>query len=264
MTSNVKRIQVNGLNFAVTDQGDAGATAVVLLHGFPNNKNMWGKQIPPLLEAGYRVVAPDLRGALGGESYSPQEPEAYHIEKDIVKDVAGILDALNIKKAHIVGHDWGSPVAWAFAALYPERTLKLVAITVGHPSGMMKGEHRGAQKQKSWYVLMLNIPGDGEKAMTSGTMFDGLQSEEAQAMDGPMFQELGMIEAMQKPGAVTAAINWYRANANVSLFLTGAMFECPLVTCDTLQIFFSGDSTFCTEGQAKSSGQYVKSPGTFQ
>ena len=57
---------------------------------------------------------------------------------------------------------------------------------------------------------MLNIPEDGEKAMTSGTMFDGLQTEEAQAMDGPMFQELGMIEAMQTPGAVTAAINWYR------------------------------------------------------
>lgn len=51
MTTNVKRLQVNGLNFAVTDQGDAGATAVVLLHGFPNNKNMWGKQVgPPELE----------------------------------------------------------------------------------------------------------------------------------------------------------------------------------------------------------------------
>lgn len=60
------------------------------------------------------------------------------------------------------------------------------------------------------YFLVLSIPGEGEKAVTSGTLFDGLQSEEALALDGPMFQELGMIEAMQKPGAVTAAINWYR------------------------------------------------------
>ena len=65
---------------------------------------------------------------------------------------AGILDALNIKKAHIVGHDWGSAVAWAFAGLYPERTLQLVGISVGHPSGYQKGEHRGAQKEKSWCV----------------------------------------------------------------------------------------------------------------
>ena len=65
---------------------------------------------------------------------------------------AGILDALNINKAHIVGHDWGSAVAWAFAGLYPERTFQLVGISVGHPSGYQKGEHRGAQKETSWCV----------------------------------------------------------------------------------------------------------------
>lgn len=74
-------------------------------------------------------------------------PDKYTLGAD-----AGILDALNIKKAHIVGHDWGAAVAWAFAALYPQRTLKLVAISAGHPSGLMKGAHRGAQKQKSWCV----------------------------------------------------------------------------------------------------------------
>ena len=63
------------------------------------------------------------------------------------------MDELHIKKAHIVGHDWGSAVAWAFAGIYPDRTLQLVGISVGHPANYMQGEHRGAQKQKSWYVL---------------------------------------------------------------------------------------------------------------
>lgn len=60
------------------------------------------------------------------------------------------MDALNIQKAHIIGHDWGAATAWAFAGLYPDRTLDLIAISVGHPTGYMSGNHIGMQKQKSW------------------------------------------------------------------------------------------------------------------
>lgn len=63
---------------------------------------------------------------------------------------AGIMDALGIKKAHIVGHDWGAALAWAFAALCPERTLQLVAISVGHGSAIFSGDHQGKQRQLSW------------------------------------------------------------------------------------------------------------------
>ena len=65
------------------------------------------------------------------------------------------MDALGIKKAHIIGHDWGSAVAWAFAALYPDRTLDLISISVGHPSNYMSGDHLGDQKQKSWWAVYL-------------------------------------------------------------------------------------------------------------
>ncbi len=64
---------------------------------------------------------------------------------------AGIMDALDIDKAHIVGHDWGSSLAWAFAALYPDRTLQLVAMSVGNPNGYFKVNHANEQKLKSWY-----------------------------------------------------------------------------------------------------------------
>ena len=73
------------------------------------------------------------------------------------------MDALDIEKAYIVGHDWGSQLAWAFAGIYPDRTLKLVAISVGHPSGYMKGDHRGEQKQKSWY-----FPDMGAESLKEG------------------------------------------------------------------------------------------------
>ena len=74
-----------------------------------------------------------------------------HYLANICLSGTGILDALNIKKAHIVGHDWGSSVAWAFAGIFPQRTIQLITMSTGHPAGYLKGEHRGAQKQKSWY-----------------------------------------------------------------------------------------------------------------
>ena len=78
------------------------------------------------------------------------------------------MDALDIEKAYIVGHDWGSQLAWAFAGMYPDRTLKLVAISVGHPSGYMKGDHRGEQKQKSWYIPGLQGGEGGWERMVGG------------------------------------------------------------------------------------------------
>ena len=64
------------------------------------------------------------------------------------------MDALDIDKAHIVGHDWGSSLAWAFAGLYPDRTLQLVAMSVGNPNGYFKGDHANEQKLKSWYITL--------------------------------------------------------------------------------------------------------------
>ena len=107
-----KQIETNGLRFHVAEEGTG--PAVLLLHGFPDSSSLWRYQIPALVQAGFRVIAPDLRGF--GESDKPAETEAYELSV-IVNDVVGLLDALQIQSAHVVCHDWGAIVGWLLAAV---------------------------------------------------------------------------------------------------------------------------------------------------
>jgi pimeloyl-ACP methyl ester carboxylesterase len=151
-------LTVNGLALYVVDEGHG--TPVILLHGFPDTSHLWRHQIPALVDAGYRVIAPDLRGR--GRSDKPERVEDYKLSA-IVGDVAGIMDALGIARAHIVGHDWGAVVAWVLAALMPERVDRLVAISVGHPAALPHPTLE--QLQKSWYYLLFYFPGLAEDAL---------------------------------------------------------------------------------------------------
>ncbi|MCH8235504.1 MAG: alpha/beta fold hydrolase, partial [Chloroflexi bacterium] len=123
-----RRIEANGLSFHVTDSGEG--PPVVLLHGFPDTSALWRNQIAALVEAGFRCIAPDMRGR--GRSDRPDDVADYALT-NMVRDVAGVLDALGVDRAHIVGHDWGAGVAWLFASLMPDRTETLTAISVGFP-----------------------------------------------------------------------------------------------------------------------------------
>ena len=110
------RIEANGLGFEVADEG--AGTPVVLLHGFPDTSVMWRHQVAALTAAGFRTIAPDMRGR--GRSDRPPEVADYALTK-IVGDVIGIMDALGVQKAHVVGHDWGAAVAWGVAMFAPHR-----------------------------------------------------------------------------------------------------------------------------------------------
>src|SRR4029079_4431136 len=104
----MKTIELGDLSFNVQDEGNEVAPAVVLLHGFPDSHALWRHQVPALVEPGYRVVAPDLRGF--GESSKPSEIDRYGV-LDLVGDVLGILDSVGVQRAHVVGHDWGAALA---------------------------------------------------------------------------------------------------------------------------------------------------------
>ena len=110
------RIEVNGAAFAVDVAGPTDGPPVVLLHGWPDSHRLWRDQLPALHAAGFRTIAPDQRGM--GESYAPEAVDDYSLPY-LVGDVVGVMDALGIERAHVVGHDWGAAVAWGFASFVP-------------------------------------------------------------------------------------------------------------------------------------------------
>jgi pimeloyl-ACP methyl ester carboxylesterase len=123
----VEMVATNGIQLAVYEAGSG--PAVVLLHGFPGVAYTWRHQIPALVDAGYRVIVPDLRGY--GLSDRPQNVEEYDIAK-LTGDVVGVLDSLNIEKAVFIGHDWGGLLAWQMALFYKERTNGVVSFNTPH------------------------------------------------------------------------------------------------------------------------------------
>src|SRR5260370_41967892 len=100
------------------------------MHGFPDSARLWRNEVRFLVSNGFRVITPDMRGF--GRSGRPQEVAAYRLP-NVVADVTGLLDALGIEAAHVVGHDWGAAGAWLTATFAPDRVRPLVRISGPHP-----------------------------------------------------------------------------------------------------------------------------------
>jgi pimeloyl-ACP methyl ester carboxylesterase len=120
-------IDTNGIRMAVYEQGHG--SAAVLLHGFPELAYSWRHQLPALAAAGFRAIAPDLRGY--GKSSVPPDVTDYRIDA-LIADVHGLLDALQLPSAVFVGHDWGALLLWHMAMLAPGRIEKLIVLNIPH------------------------------------------------------------------------------------------------------------------------------------
>jgi pimeloyl-ACP methyl ester carboxylesterase len=118
-------VESNRIRIHVAEQGEG--PVVLFCHGFPETWYSWRHQLPALAEAGFRAVAPDMRGY--GETESPVAVDQYSL-LHLVGDMVGLLDALCVEKAVIVGHDWGAPVAWYAALLRPDRFRGVVGLSV--------------------------------------------------------------------------------------------------------------------------------------
>jgi pimeloyl-ACP methyl ester carboxylesterase len=233
-------IEANGLQFYVRDEGSG--TPVILLHGFPDTGDVWRKQMPALVQQGFRAIVPDMRGR--GRSSRPEAVSDYRLSS-IVRDVTGILDALRIEKAHVVGHDWGAGVAWLVAALAPERVDRLVAISVGAPGAAARPTLEAFQK--GWYRLLF--------------LFEGVAEEVIQRDDWYLFRMFlggaqdtdAYVKTLSEPGALTPALNWYRANLPVqALFGRTGGPQLPMIKADTLGIWSTGDLYLTEEGMTRS------------
>jgi pimeloyl-ACP methyl ester carboxylesterase len=239
-------LQVNGISFYVEDEGRG--RPVLLLHGWPDSVYLWRNQIPFLVKNGFRAIAPDLRGL--GRSDRPEDVTTYSLQ-NAVDDAVGILDAFGIEVADIVGHDWGAAVAWFIAMAHPDRVRKLVVLSVPHPLA----PRTLRQREMAWYQLFFQ--------------FEGIAEAWLQHDDWALFRELTRgdgdvdryISDLSRPGALTASLNWYRAN--LAPRMPGPPPNLRPVEAPTLGIWSTND--YYLDGERmKMSGHFVKGPWRYE
>jgi pimeloyl-ACP methyl ester carboxylesterase len=180
---------------------------VVLLHGFPEFWYGWRRQIAPLAAAGFRVVAPDLRGY--NLSSKPDGVGAYGAD-DLAADIHGLIQKRGAQSARVVGHDWGGTVAWTLAMNHPEVVDKLVILNAAHPRKLNEGLHHPSQLRRSWYFFYFQLPGVPEhhvKADDWEFFKDFLRDAQPPYTPEDLQQ---YTVAWAQPGADTAMLNYYR------------------------------------------------------
>jgi pimeloyl-ACP methyl ester carboxylesterase len=212
---------------------------VVLLHGFPEFWFAWRDQIDALAAAGFRVIAPDMRGY--NLSSKPAGIASYALTllaadvRDLITERGGEDGAL------LAGHDWGGLVAWATASYHPASIRRLAILNMPHPQRMLEGLRTARQLRKSWYVLFFGLPWLPERLLRL-RRFEGLR--------GPLEHDARVgsltpadidryVEAWSQPGALTAMLGYYRATLRNRL--KRDQDELPPVTAPTLIIWGERD-----------------------
>lgn len=201
--------KANGIRLHYAESG-GGEDLVILLHGFPEFWYSWRHQLT-VLGTHFHVVAPDMRGF----NLSDKPPRVEDYSTDVLaKDVIGLIDHFGGGKAAIVGHDWGAGVAWAVAQKYPERVSKLAVLQVP-PAAAWRANISLRQLLRSWYMFFFQLPRVPEWAIRRNS-FRGLDRvfKEKVVRTGSFTDADVEIykEALRQPGALTSAINYYRAN----------------------------------------------------
>lgn len=220
------------LVFPVDDTGGLGGfdTPVVLLHGFPQTRASWRSITPALSQRRYRVLAPDQRGY--APDARPSGRRSYALPH-LVGDVVALLDTIEAEQVHLVGHDWGGAVAWAFAETHPERLRSVSVLSTPHPRAMLRAALAGNQLAKSWYMFAFQPPVVPEAVLRSrrGTkLFRAALSE-----SGMPAGEVDAAVALMCSDAATGILNWYRAVP------FGAAVSAHHITVPTLYVYGARD-----------------------
>ena len=245
----MRRVTGDGVELAIRDEGEG--QPVLLIHGFPDSSRLWRHQIPALTASGMRAIAPDLRGF--GESDKPEAVESYAVPHGVA-DMVAVLDELGIERAHVVGHDFGAVVGWVLAALHPECVERLVVMSVGHPA---TGRLRTLEdREKAWYQLLFQFTGVAEELLRRD---DWKLFREWLRDDGDVEHYL---HDLARPGALTAGLNWYRANLSPQVELARRTPP-PAVAAPTLGIWSSGDN-YLTEHRMVRSAEHVTGPWRYE
>lgn len=237
-------LNVNGYIFNTLTLGPEDGALVLFLHGFPEFGDAWLPILQPVAAAGYRVVAFDQRGYSPGAR--PFEVAGYKLEH-LTADVLAIASALGHERFHLVSHDWGAVIAWQIAAEHPNRLLTLTTLSVPHTQAFLHAVKTDLdQMNRSKYILFFKLPGHlaerfflANDAAQLRRVYQGKLSIEAVEAN---------VRRLSEPGALTAALNWYRA---LSL-----KHETPPVTVRTLYIWSDHDIALGEAG-ALATANYV-------
>jgi pimeloyl-ACP methyl ester carboxylesterase len=180
---------------------------IILLHGFPEFWYGWRLQIEPLAAAGFRVVAPDMRGY--NLSSRPEGVQAYDMDR-LTADIHGLIQERGAQSALLVGHDWGGSVAWATAMKYPEVVDRLAILNAAHPRKLSQGLHHPDQLRKSWYFFFFALP-ELPEIIVHANRWHFFRHFLRDARPAYTPEEMDRyIEAWSQPGAAAGMINYYR------------------------------------------------------
>jgi pimeloyl-ACP methyl ester carboxylesterase len=225
----VDRLEIDAAGFTFTGRaaGPRDGRRVLLLHGFPQTSWSWRPVLLALGDAGYRAVAPDQRGYAAGAR--PSAVEDYSLEH-LVGDVVALADAMEMDTFDLVGHDWGGLLSWIVASRHPDRVRSLCAVSTPHPLALREHAERAGHMEIFHQAgvpeeLLLGPDGSGSGLREQFTA-TGLNHAAAQEY----------VSVLTEPGALTAALNWYRATVDCDLTALEP------VAVPTLYVWSSGDA----------------------
>lgn len=249
-----KRLEIGGVHYHVSDQGE-GERVVLLLHGMPDTSSLWRHQVPKLLGAGFRVIAPDMLGY--GKTEKPEAAERYAGDR-VVADLLTLIATLDLPRMDLVGHDWGAFASWELVLRRPELFRRHVALSVGHP-GALFGELSTRSLKENWYMYL-----NGQEAAPDLYRLNGCEFLRKYVLSThPEIEEV--CARLEDPAAMRAMLNWDRGNPMASFYLavlTGEL-EYPRCQVPTLGIWSSGDQ-YMWEEQMRRSAEWMEAEWRYE
>lgn len=199
------------ISLHTVEAGPDDGPLLILLHGFPAFWWAWRRQIAPLAEQGYHVVAPDMRGY--NRSDAPQDIASYRLET-LTADVLALADACGAEEFILVGHDWGGVVAWNLASSHPGRVTRLAILNAPHPDlWLTVMKRRPTQALRSSYAAFFQLPRIPEAVLGAANFRILRELMRRSAREGTFTPDVldRYVEAWSRPGVLTGMLNYYRA-----------------------------------------------------
>lgn len=243
-------LDVRGFHFHALADGPADGELVMFLHGFPQFADAWLNVMHAAGKAGFRTLAVDQRG------YSPEarphEVSDYAVD-ELIADIGAFAEALGRRQFRLVGHDWGGLLAWEFAARYPEEVLSLCVLSTPHPDAFFSAKETDEdQKQRSKYISLFRLPGGVAEGVFQADDYQRLRDVYQGILSQAAVSE--NVRRFAEPGALTAALNWYRA--------MDFEYRTGKISVPTLYVWGSNDLAL-GETAALATAQYATGPYRF-